>query len=276
MRRKYGNLPLRVGKPTVVGAVFAVMALVISESAAEAKFLKQGVRPGSADRIKSLRPPPPGTRDRIKAPGERREAVASQGTNSQKHAWFWKIHAAQGAADAERWQPALASVRERRASGKVVHATGAISAIRQDYGPFVAAAAARYDVSEVLLLAVISVESRGRAAAVSTKGAQGLMQLIPATAQRFGVKNAFDASQNILGGAAYLDWLLSEFRGDPLLALAGYNAGEGAVRRHNGVPPFNETRDYVVKVLDAVAEISTLCAEPLMSPRASCRWRGDG
>ena len=86
------------------------------------------------------------------------------------------------------------------------------------------------------------------------------MQLIPATARRFNVKDAYDPSQNIAGGAAYLNWLLKEFNGDVLLALAGYNAGEGAVRKHKGVPPYKETRDYVVKVLDAiVAGVGRLC-----------------
>ena len=73
------------------------------------------------------------------------------------------------------------------------------------------------------------------------------MQLIPATARRFGVADAFEPAANIAGGAAYLDWLLHEFGGDVLLALAGYNAGENAVHEHNGVPPYPETRDYVVR-----------------------------
>ena len=88
------------------------------------------------------------------------------------------------------------------------------------------------------------------------------MQLIPATADRFGVTNALDASQNIKGGVAYLDWLLKEFGGDPILALAGYNAGENAVKKHAGVPPYAETRDYVPKVLAAFAVARNLCRTP--------------
>ena len=85
--------------------------------------------------------------------------------------------------------------------------------------------------------------------AQSPKAAMGLMQLIPATADRFNVKNAFDATQNIKGGIAYMRWLLSYFRGDVTLAVAAYNAGEKAVDRHKGVPPYAETRQYVKKVL---------------------------
>lgn len=79
-------------------------------------------------------------------------------------------------------------------------------------------------------------------------GAQGLMQLMPATAARFGVSNAYDASQNIRGGVKYLAWLLKRFDGDLTLAAAGYNAGEGAVDKYDGVPPYKETQRYVQRV----------------------------
>jgi soluble lytic murein transglycosylase-like protein len=108
----------------------------------------------------------------------------------------------------------------------------------------------------------MAVESAGRADAESHAGAQGLMQLIPATAERFGVGDPFEPSQNIAGGVAYLDWLLREFGGDPLLALAGYNAGEGAVQRNGGVPPYAETRDYVPKVLATWMMARGLCRTP--------------
>lgn len=117
-------------------------------------------------------------------------------------------------------------------------------------------------VSPALVLAVISVESAGRVDAVSSAGAQGLMQLMPATASRFGVADSMDAGQNIKGGVAYLEWLLAHFSNDPVLALAGYNAGEGNVRRYEGVPPFAETRAYVPKVLAAWQVAKGLCQTP--------------
>lgn len=115
------------------------------------------------------------------------------------------------------------------------------------------------NVSPALVLAVISVESAGRTDATSSAGAQGLMQLMPATADRFGVTDSMNASQNIKGGVAYLQWLLNHFDNDPLMALAGYNSGEGNVRKHNGVPPFAETRAYVPKVLAAWQVAAGLC-----------------
>jgi len=100
-----------------------------------------------------------------------------------------------------------------------------------------------------LVLAVVQVESNYDPSARSSKNAQGLMQLIPETAERFGVENVWDPEENLRGGMAYLRWLLDHFNGDVRLALAGYNAGEGAVRRFRGVPPFEETQDYVQRVI---------------------------
>ena len=108
----------------------------------------------------------------------------------------------------------------------------------------------------------MSVESSGRVDAVSSAGAQGLMQLMPDTASRFGVIDSTVPKQNIAGGIKYLDWLMGEFANDPILVLAGYNAGEGSVRKHAGVPPFAETRDYVPKVLAAFQVAKGLCKTP--------------
>lgn len=118
------------------------------------------------------------------------------------------------------------------------------------------------DVSPALVLALISVESAGNGDAVSSAGAQGLMQLMPATAARFGVTDRADPVENIKGGVAYLAWLMDHFDNDPILVLAGYNAGEGAVRDNAGVPPYAETRAYVPKVLAAWTVAKGLCQTP--------------
>lgn len=117
-----------------------------------------------------------------------------------------------------------------------------------DYVLEITQAATDFGVPEALLRAVIHAESAFRPGALSHANAQGLMQLIPATAERFGVADPWDPAQNIRGGAEYLAWLLRHFEGDVVKALAGYNAGEGAVRRHGGVPPYSETQAYVVRV----------------------------
>jgi soluble lytic murein transglycosylase-like protein len=108
--------------------------------------------------------------------------------------------------------------------------------------------APHYRLDPDLVLAVVEVESNFDPRARSHKNAQGLMQLIPATAERFGVDDVWDPEQNLRGGMSYLRWLLDHFDGDIKLALAGYNAGEQAVRRHRGIPPYAETRAYVERI----------------------------
>jgi soluble lytic murein transglycosylase-like protein len=112
----------------------------------------------------------------------------------------------------------------------------------------IADAAAAYGVDESIVRAIIHAESAFNPNAMSRVGAQGLMQLMPATARRFGVGNAFDPGQNIRGGVQYLAFLLKRFNGDLRLVAAGYNAGEGAVDKYRGVPPYSETQRYVQRV----------------------------
>jgi len=128
-------------------------------------------------------------------------------------------------------------------------------------------------VSPALVLAMISVESGGNPTAQSSAGAQGLMQLIPDTAKRFGVSDATDPGQSIKGGVAYLDWLMGNFNRDPIMVIAAYNAGEGAVSTNQGVPPYDETRDYVPKVLAAWQVAQGLCLTPPMLVTDPCVFK---
>ncbi len=133
------------------------------------------------------------------------------------------------------------------------------TAWRREAGVFaehIERAAREHRLDPALLTAVARTESAFDPDAVSPKGASGLMQLMPHTAKRFGVSDIFDVSQNVNGGARYLSWLMRRFEGRTDLALAGYNAGEAAVERYNGIPPYPETEDYVVKVLHETARLT--------------------
>lgn len=118
-------------------------------------------------------------------------------------------------------------------------------------------------IDPLLVRAVMLTESAGQPRATSPKGARGLMQLMPATARRFGVTDRDDPDQNITGGTRYLRWLLDRYDGNVALALAGYNAGEGAVDRHGGIPPYRETLNYVRKVRSTHQWLSRRVADKL-------------
>jgi TPR repeat protein len=126
---------------------------------------------------------------------------------------------------------------------------GRLAGERQRIARMVAALAPEYGIHPRLALAVALAESALNARAQSPKQAMGVMQLIPPTARRFSVADPWDPEQNIRGGLRYLRWLLAYFEGDVTLAVAAYNAGEGAVDRHRGVPPYRETRQYVQRVI---------------------------
>ena len=116
------------------------------------------------------------------------------------------------------------------------------------YDNLIEEAARHFDVDAGLVSAVIKAESDYNAREISNKGARGLMQLMPSTAERFGVTNSFDPVANIYAGTRYLRWLLETFKGDADLAVAAYNAGEGNVWKYNGVPPFRETLTYIKRI----------------------------
>ena len=123
-----------------------------------------------------------------------------------------------------------------------------VSGARKDIELMVREWAPQYSIDPALVMALITAESNFDSRAVSPKNAQGLMQLIPATAERFGVKNAYNPLDNLKGGLAYLRWLMAYFKGEVPLVLAAYNAGEETVERYRGIPPYKETRDYVRQI----------------------------
>ena len=142
----------------------------------------------------------------------------------------------------------------------------AVTPERQQIVDWVRRLAPDYGLDPDLILAIIKTESNFNPQARSPANALGLMQLIPSTAARFGVKNRADPVQNLHGGMAYMRWLLSFFRGDLRLSLAGYNAGERAVEKYLGVPPYPETQSYIRKVLRAYGRDSHPPLEPVVEP----------
>lgn len=227
---------------------------------------------------KRVKPPKTGSRKRIlvQIDGQSSLGTAVQSDSTEmspngkatppqdQYGWFWAANSpAQSDTGPGRLRAALNSLAAAPA-GNAVNAPPlqVLTAAAQRHGTDILIASVGTDVSPALVLAVIAVESGGRVDAVSSAGAQGLMQLMPATAARFGVPEGADAAANIAGGIRYLDFLMQKFDRDPILVLAGYNAGENAIDTHKGVPPFAETRNYVPKVLAAYAVARDLCKTP--------------
>lgn len=146
----------------------------------------------------------------------------------------------------------------------------ALQDIATQYGRDILLSTIGTDVSPAMALSVIFTESSGNPSAVSKAGATGLMQLMPATADRFNVQDASIPADNIKGGVAFLDVLLKKYDGDPILALAGYNAGEGAMAEFGGVPPYPETLNYVPRVLSAFTVARGLCTRPPLLASDPC------
>ena len=228
--------------------------------------------------FKRIGPPPPGATRRITVriepvppeaavaavPAPRPDAPAPSPGPQAGYDWYWAaVSPALADAGPARVGRALAVLSDvPDGAGPARPRLQPLAEIADRHAAEILSATVGTRVSPALVVAMIAVESSGRPSAVSHAGAAGLMQLMPATADRFGVADRHDPAQNIRGGVAYMDWLLGEFGGDAVLALAGYNAGENAVRRHGGVPPFDETRAYVPKVLTAWTVARGLCLTP--------------
>jgi soluble lytic murein transglycosylase-like protein len=190
--------------------------------------------------------------------------------------WLAAAFAAESVVPPPGLAPRIASVvRVDKRTGKLVrtvavasrsgradaHVWAEAAALIDDY---VRETSERYQVDPLLVRSVIQVESNYNPMAVSAKGAQGLMQLMPATARRFAVKNSFNPWENIDGGVRYLKYLLTLFgdrQAPETLALAAYNAGEGAVIKHGGVPPYQETTQYVRRVAKKWSEARAAAGE---------------
>ncbi|MFQ5621802.1 MAG: lytic transglycosylase domain-containing protein [Paracoccaceae bacterium] len=232
---------------------------------------------GAADfTFRMIKPPPPGKKKlidiQVLTPVAPPPDPAAPAVPDSPQLTFWDVFEPELQAADDRRFPAAVTYMERfgERDGYAPASPERMLAIARDHGVDVLEATLGTSVSPALALAVISVESGGDPKARSSAGAAGLMQLMPETAKRFDVDDPLKASENIRGGVAYLDWLLKEFGRDPILALAAYNAGEGAVRRNGGVPPFAETRAYVPKVIEAWRIARAYCLTPPVFATDGC------
>jgi soluble lytic murein transglycosylase-like protein len=171
---------------------------------------------------------------------------------------------APGAASGTSFQAQLAAAQQPAGQAAAASAGGPTA-----YDAEIAAAAQRHGIDPALLKALIRAESNFNPNAVSPAGAQGLTQLMPATARALGVTNPFDPAQAIDAGARYLRQQLDRFGGDERLALAAYNAGPGAVQRYGGVPPYAETQAYVERVLAYAAQYRAASSAAVTAPVAA-------
>ncbi|MGV6810389.1 MAG: lytic transglycosylase domain-containing protein [bacterium] len=152
--------------------------------------------------------------------------------------------------------PAKKAVKRKRYISCMSFSKTRLNKRAQPYLSSIQKYAKKYQVDANLIKSVIAAESCYNRTAVSPKNAQGLMQLIPATASRFGVTDSFNADQNIKGGTRYLRFLLRRFKGDMTKVIASYNAGEGAVDRYKGIPPYRETQQYVKNVFKVYGKLT--------------------
>ncbi len=225
--------------------------------------------------FKREKPPPSGATRRITvqiAPEEQAgtlsmpagrdaAAMAPTGERVARHGWFWsRVPAKAGQEPAARLRMAFEALRKGPDGTPV---TGPRLQLVQDIaarqGADILRATIGTEVSPALVLAMIAVEAGDEDSAESARGAQGLTHAMPDTAGRRAMADSLSSREKIRDGVTYLDRLLKEFDGDAILALAGYNAGDDAVRQHDGVPPFAETRAYIPRVLAAYQVARNLC-----------------
>lgn len=239
--------------------------------------------------FKRIKPPAPGTRHRITVqitdpdtapagdevgPGSGAAKGGVQGVAGRTRqgdatavdgaaaSWFWDRVSPELAAASPARLDAVAAALQSAPAGFAPPAMQDLVAVAADHGADFLRASVESGISPAMLLALASVESGGDAHARSRAGAQGVMQLMPDTAARYGVTDPEDAAQSIRGGALHLAHLLSRLGGDPVLALAAYNAGLTAVLQAQGVPNYPETRAYVPRVLAAWDVARRLCVTP--------------
>lgn len=262
------------------GKDFTFHRVKVSSIAPGERRIRVQIDPAEQARLLSVNPavpaPPETPHDSSTAGTQRPDGpqTAPPGPGSS-YAWYWDLLSPDlSESRSGRMETAVAALGQGPGQS-AVHAPrlATLQRIADLHGAEILKATVGTGVSPALVLAVIAIESSGNATAVSHAGATGLMQLMPATAERFGVSDRTDPSQSIRGGVAYLDWLLDHFERDPLMALAAYNAGENAVRRHGGVPPYAETRDYVPKVVAAWSVAKGLCMTPPQLVSDGCVFR---
>lgn len=261
-------MPVHAADPAAPSRDFTFKRVTVAPPGSGPRITVQ-IDPDEQARLLALRPGAPPQPEPRSSPEPGAPAARADATD-----WFWQLVPPGLPENPGRFIAALGALDNAPEAGAIpAPRLQHMQDIAARHGADILRATIGTQVSPALVLAVIAVESSGRTDAVSSKGAQGLMQLIPATAERFGVTDSTDAAQNIRGGVAYLDWLLREFDRDAVLALAAYNAGEGAVRRNGGVPPFAETRAYVPKVLAAWRVARGLCVTPPELPADGCVFR---
>ena len=242
---------------------------------------------------KRLKPPSAGATKRITVQIEERASPAvpppapsaQEGTEQDSaldtpkavslYDWFWAVVPTQTDSPGPgRLQDALEVIATPDGAAQLPPPRlQAMQDIATQYGRDILLSTIGTEVSPAIALSVIYTESSGNPSAVSKAGAMGLMQLMPATIDRFNVRDASIPADNIKGGVAFLDALLKKYDGDPILALAGYNAGEGALAEFAGVPPYTETLNYVPRVLSAFTVARGLCTTPPLLASDPCVFR---